>query len=104
MGGLPSFNRPGVRLGRWTFRDSLWGMAVTLLAILGWIYAATGSLWQSLGWTFVAALLLQAGYFIVVLFLIYGRASREAESPNPAKVPRPLERDGIIYTLLSRLL
>src|SRR5258705_3863543 len=86
------------------FPRFLVGMAVTLLAILGWIYATTGSLWQSLGWTFVAALLLQAGYFIVVLFLIYGRASREAENPKPAKVPRPLERDGIIYTLLSRLL
>jgi exopolysaccharide production repressor protein len=88
------------------FPQFLVGMAAALLAIMGWIYADTGSLWQSLGWTFVAALLLQAGYFIVVLFLIYGRASRkaEADSPTPAKAPRPLERDGIIYTLLSRLL
>jgi exopolysaccharide production repressor protein len=88
------------------FPQFLVGMAATLLAIMGWIYADTGSLWQSLGWTFVATLLLQAGYFMAVLFLIYGRASRTAEADGsiPAKVPGPLERDGIIYTLLSRFL
>ncbi len=87
------------------FPQFLVGMSVTLLVILGWIYAATGSFWQSLGWTFVAALVLQAGYFIVVLLLIYGRTSSAAKADKslPAKVPGPFERDGIIHSLLSRL-
>jgi exopolysaccharide production repressor protein len=88
------------------FPQFLVGMSVTLLVVLGWTFAETGSLWQSLGWTFVAALLLQAGYFIAVLLLIYGRASStaETENPLPSKVPGPFKRDGIIHSLLSRLL
>jgi exopolysaccharide production repressor protein len=87
------------------FPQFLVGMSVTLCAIMGWIYATTGSLWQSLGWTFVAALLLQAGYFIAVLFLIYSRAPQKAdvESSVPGKAPEPLKRDGIIDTLLSKI-
>ncbi|TIT72277.1 MAG: hypothetical protein E5W60_05625, partial [Mesorhizobium sp.] len=49
------------------FPQFLVGMSVTLLVVLGWTYAETGSLWQSLGWAFVAALLLQVGYFVAVL-------------------------------------
>ena len=81
-------------------------MSATLCAIMGWIYTSTGSFWQSLGWTFVAALLLQAGYFIAVLFLIYGRASRKAEvdSSVAGEAREPLKRNGIIDTLRSKIL
>jgi hypothetical protein len=89
------------------FPQFLVGMSVTLLVVLGWTYAETGSLWQSLGWAFVAALLLQVGYFIAVLAIIYGRgssAAKTSDSSMPAKIPGPFKRDGILYSLLSRLL
>ena len=88
------------------FPQFLVGMSATLCAIMGWIYTTTGSLWQSLGWTFLGALLLQAGYVVVVLFLIYGRASRKAEvdSSVPGETPEPLKRNGIIDTLRSKIL
>ncbi|TGQ34655.1 exopolysaccharide production repressor protein [Mesorhizobium sp. M00.F.Ca.ET.216.01.1.1] len=85
------------------FPQFLVGMAAALLAIMAWVYTATGSVWQSLGWTFVAALLLQAGYFIAVLFLIYGHATSAAEADNSVPAKTPLERDGIIHALLSML-
>jgi len=84
-------------------------MAATLLVILGWTFASTGSIWAALGWTFLAAVILQAGYFAVVLWLVHGetRVTDEATSSDgsaaPAKLPGPFERDGIIQALLSRL-
>ncbi|WP_348627101.1 exopolysaccharide production repressor protein [Mesorhizobium sp. M4B.F.Ca.ET.049.02.1.2] len=98
---------PERSIGQMYFPQFLVGMSATILVVLGWTYADTGSLWQALGWTFVAALVLQVGYFIAVLLIIYGRASSAAkttESSLPAKVPGPFERDGIIHTFLSRLL
>ena len=81
-------------------------MSATLCAIIGWVYTSTGSFWQSLGWTFVAALLLQAGYFIAVLFMIHGQASRRAEvdSSVAGEAHEPLKQDGIIDTLRSKIL
>lgn len=82
-------------------------MVATLLVILGWTYASTGSLWQSLGWTFLAGVVLQAGYFLAVLWLVraQGREMDTAKADtSPAKLPgRPFERDGIIQSLISRL-
>jgi hypothetical protein len=46
-----------------TFRNFLWEWR-NALRYHRMIYTSTGSFWQSLGWAFVAALLLQAGYFI----------------------------------------
>lgn len=84
-------------------------MAATLLVILGWTFASTGSIWAALGWTVLAAVVLQAGYFAVVMWLVHGeaRVTDEAKSgdgsASPAKLPGPFERDGIIQALLSRL-
>jgi hypothetical protein len=91
------------------FPQFLVGMAATLLVILGWTFASTGSIWAALGWTVLAAVVLQAGYFVAVLWLVHGetRVTDEAESNDgsvsPAKMPGPFERDGIIQALLSRL-
>ncbi|TJW87876.1 MAG: hypothetical protein E5V92_07780, partial [Mesorhizobium sp.] len=49
------------------FPQFLVGMTATLLVLLGWTYASTGSVWESLGWTFLAGVVLQAGYFVAVL-------------------------------------
>lgn len=91
------------------FPQFLVGMIATLLVVLGWTYASTGSIWQSLGWTFLAGVTLQAGYFAAVLWLVRreGRAKDESKAADtaaaPAKLPGPFERDGIVHTLLSRL-
>ncbi|MDX8502775.1 MULTISPECIES: exopolysaccharide production repressor protein [Mesorhizobium] len=82
-------------------------MTATLLVVLGWTYASTGSVWASLGWTFLAAVVLQAGYFVAVLWLVQaeGRVTDETKATDTgaAKLPGPFERDGIIHALISRL-
>ena len=82
-------------------------MIATLLVILGWTYASTGSIWASLGWTVLAAVLLQAGYFVVVMVLVQreGHVASESKASDtaPAKLPGPFERDGIIHAVISRL-
>ena len=96
------------RLGQMYFPQFLVGMVATLLVILGWTYTSTGSAWQALGWTVLAAVVLQVGYFAAVLWLVHGetRVTDEGKadvSSAPAKIPGPFERDGIIHALISRL-
>ena len=96
-------------VGQMYFPQFLVGMAATLLVVLGWTFSSTGSIWAALGWTVLAAVVLQVGYFAAVLLLVHGetRVVDEAKSSDapasPAKLPGPFERDGIIQTLLARL-
>ena len=91
------------------FPQFLVGMIATLLVILGWTYASTGSVWAAIGWAVLAAVVLQAGYFAAVLLLVQreGRVSDDGKvsdaGTTPAKLPGPFERDGIIQALISRL-
>ncbi|RWA65437.1 hypothetical protein [Mesorhizobium sp.] len=91
------------------FPQFLVGMTATLLVVLGWTYGSTGSVWASLGWTFLAGVVLQAGYFVAVLWLVHAEnrvmdeTTASDASPTPAKLPGPFERDGIIHALISRL-
>ncbi|UCI06417.1 exopolysaccharide production repressor protein [Mesorhizobium sp. B1-1-8] len=108
MGEIATTRSSRRSVGQMYFPQFLVGMTATLLVILGWTYASTGSLGQSLGWTFLAGVILQAGYFAAVLWLIrsQGRATDEAKADSgvaPAKLPGPFERDGIIQSLISRL-
>jgi hypothetical protein len=88
------------------FPQFLVGMTATLLAVMGWTFASTGSVWVSLGWTFLAAVVLQAGYFVAVLWLVRGesRVSDESKATDaPAKLPGPFKRDGILHALVALL-
>ncbi|RUU06494.1 hypothetical protein EOD23_13545 [Mesorhizobium sp. USDA-HM6] len=88
------------------FPQFLVGMMATLLVLLGWTYASTGSIWASLGWTFLAGVVLQAGYFVAVLWLVHAESvtdETKATDASAAKLPGPFERDGIIHALISRL-
>ena len=90
------------------FPQFLVGMTATLLAVLGWTFASTGSIWESLGWTFLAGVVLQAGYFVAVLWLVHGESrvtdeTKADATSAPAELPGPLERDGIIHALLALL-
>jgi len=84
------------------FPQFLVGMAATSGVVAAWAYAATGSIWKAFVWGVIAAVLLQVGYFALVLRLIYGRrdSKQEAEetTPDATKQPvvpnQPLHRDG----------
>ena len=96
-------------VGQMYFPQFLVGMIATLLVILGWTYTSTGSILAAIGWTVLAAVVLQAGYFAAVLLLVHreGRVNDESKASDPgtspAKIPGPFERDGIIQALISRL-
>lgn len=95
-------------VGQMYFPQFLVGMTATLLVVLGWTYASTGSVWESLGWTFLAGVVLQAGYFMAVLWLVQAEGRvKETKATDagaaPAKLPGPFERDGIVYALILRL-
>ncbi|UCI10159.1 exopolysaccharide production repressor protein [Mesorhizobium sp. B1-1-8] len=62
---------------------------------------ATGSIWQALGWTIVAAVLLQVAYFVLTTWLVSKRRDLEktGADKDTARVPpspiRPTRnRDG----------
>ena len=64
------------------FPEFLIGMTMSLIVTMGWVYATTGSSWLSLAWTLAAALLLQTGYFIAILIMVFGRRILLARSPS----------------------
>jgi hypothetical protein len=95
-------------VGQMYFPQFLVGMTAALLVVLGWAFASTGSVWVSLGWTFLAAVVLQAGYFVAVLWLVRGEShvsdeSKATDTGAPAKLPGPFERDGILRALIALL-
>jgi hypothetical protein len=67
------------------FPQFLAGMVAILIAVAAWVFAATGSVWLAGGWTVAAALLLQVGYFGLVLGLTYHRP--RVDQP-PAQAPK----------------
>jgi len=46
-------------------------MIAILIAVAARVFAATGSVWLAGGWTVAAALLLQVGYFGLIIGLTY---------------------------------
>ncbi|BAB49282.1 hypothetical protein HKB47_13320 [Mesorhizobium japonicum] len=69
------------------------GMSATTIIVAVWTYMATGSFWKALGWTIAVLVVLQVGYFALVIRLIYSRA-RKAADQGEANAVRPLHRDG----------
>ncbi|MDX8440588.1 hypothetical protein [Mesorhizobium australafricanum] len=95
-------------VGQMYFPQFLVGMVATLLVILGWTYSSTGSIWMAIGWAFLAAVVLQAGYFVAVLWLVHSESrvideSKAGTNSVPAEMPGPFERDGIVHALISLL-
>ena len=54
------------------FPQFLIAMVTTSGALAAWTYGETGSVWSAVGWAMLALVLLQVGYFLLVLGLIYG--------------------------------
>ncbi|WP_342780261.1 exopolysaccharide production repressor protein [Mesorhizobium intechi] len=69
-------------------------MSATTIIVALWAYVATGSFWKALGWTIAVLVVLQIGYFALVMRLIYSRARKAASRGEVDGVP-PLHRDGV---------
>ncbi|TIM62392.1 MAG: hypothetical protein E5Y52_24415, partial [Mesorhizobium sp.] len=59
------------------FPQFLVGMLITSSVVGTWAYEVTGSVWMSIAWSLLAALLLQVGYLAIVFRLVYGRRHSE---------------------------
>ncbi|AGB45431.1 hypothetical protein LB516_15390 [Mesorhizobium sp. CO1-1-7] len=79
------------------FGSFLVGMSATTIVVAVWTYIATGSFWVALGWTVVVLVVLQVGYFVLVVGLIYRRAQNVAMSPDAVNPVPPLHRDGVRF-------
>jgi hypothetical protein len=83
------------------FPQFLIGASVTLVLIFGWIYSVTGLLWSSFIWMVIAANVLQVGYFVYVLFVIFRRVSEAVDADRAVGTKPdgafPAERDGIFF-------
>ena len=98
--GCPLGN--GKRIVAMYFPQFLVAMLTTSGFAGAWAYAATGSIWKAVAWGIIAAVLLQVGYFALVLRLVYRRRDTRQEKtedmPESTKqqvVPsQPLHRDG----------
>ncbi|TGP50701.1 hypothetical protein EN873_22745 [bacterium M00.F.Ca.ET.230.01.1.1] len=68
------------------FPQFLIGMVVASGASAAWAYSATGSLMSVAIWAILALILLQTGYFVLLLGLVYGSrgADRAAGSTQTA--------------------
>lgn len=67
------------------FPQFLVGMLMASSVVGTWVYAATGSVWTSVAWTLLAAVLLQGGYLGIVFRLVYRQrhSEQKAEPTNP---------------------
>jgi len=78
------------------FGQFLVGMSATSVIVAVWTYMATGSFWEALAWTIAVLVVLQAGYFVLVVRLIFIRA-HEATSRDEVDAVPPLHRDGVWF-------
>jgi ABC-type transport system involved in cytochrome bd biosynthesis fused ATPase/permease subunit len=78
------------------FGQFLVGMSATTVIVAGWTYMATGSFWEALAWTIAVLVVLQVGYFVLVVRLIFNRAHEAASRDEVDAVP-PLHRDGVWF-------
>jgi flagellar biosynthesis/type III secretory pathway M-ring protein FliF/YscJ len=73
------------------FPQFLVGTFTTSGGMALWTYMATGSTWTALGWTVATLIVLQVGYFVLVLRLACKReaqrpeAEADQESANPIR-------------------
>ncbi|WFP66081.1 MULTISPECIES: hypothetical protein [unclassified Mesorhizobium] len=62
------------------FPQFLIGMFATSLIVAIWAELETGSIWKALGWAILALIILQIGYFGLVVRLIYKRGTEGTEA------------------------
>ncbi|QPC95210.1 hypothetical protein GA829_19255 [Mesorhizobium sp. INR15] len=64
------------------FPRFLIGMFATSGIVAIWAYTATGSIWKALVWTIIAAIVLQVGYFAVVVRRISNLPADQQAEPD----------------------
>lgn len=64
------------------FPQFLIGMTTTSVSAAISAYLKTGSLWAALAWAAASAILLQIGYFVLVVRLVYRPATSEGTTAN----------------------
>lgn len=77
------------------FGQFIVGMSATALIVAVWTYMITGSFWEAFAWTIATLLVLQVGYFVLIVRLIFRRAHDIAPSQDPVDAFPPLHRDGV---------
>jgi ABC-type transport system involved in cytochrome bd biosynthesis fused ATPase/permease subunit len=78
------------------FGQFLVGMSATTVIVAVWTYMATGSFWEAFAWTIAVLVVLQVGYFVLVIRLIFNRA-QDATSRDEVDAVPPLHRDGVWF-------
>jgi exopolysaccharide production repressor protein len=77
------------------FQQFLVGICTTSALMALWTYLATGSFWKALAWTILTLIVLQAGYLVLVVRLVFKRSPEGAEANLRSVSPAPpLGRDG----------
>lgn len=79
------------------FGQFLVGMSATAIIVAAWTYMATGSFWEAFAWTIATLLVLQVGYFVLIVRLIFRRAHVFVPSQDPVDAFPPLNRDGVQF-------
>ncbi|TIL26425.1 MAG: hypothetical protein E5Y32_17950 [Mesorhizobium sp.] len=67
------------------FPQFLVGMIAAAFVVALSTFLATGSIWKALGWTVLTLIVLQLGYFLSVVRLIY-RAERKTHSDRDPRI------------------
>ncbi|WP_376703802.1 exopolysaccharide production repressor protein [Mesorhizobium sp. ISC25] len=60
------------------FPQFLVGLTTTSSIVAISTYFATGSIWKTLAWTILTLIVMQVGYFLFVVRLIYGSGAKDA--------------------------
>ncbi|AZO01579.1 hypothetical protein EJ066_27810 [Mesorhizobium sp. M9A.F.Ca.ET.002.03.1.2] len=78
------------------FPQFLVGMTTASSIVALSTFLTTGSIWTALAWTLLSLIVLQIGYFVLVIRLIYGAGAEDAEaSPRSVNAVRPRHRGGV---------
>jgi hypothetical protein len=78
------------------FPQFLLGMFATSAVVAISAYMTTGSMWQALAWSILTLIVLQLGYFGLVVWTIYRPDAEGAEAdPGALDAVRPRRRDGV---------
>lgn len=76
------------------FPQFLYGMLAVSVIMAIWTYLGTGSFLQSLSWTLLTLIVLQVGYFVLALGLLYKPTGRTEAKPKPVNnSAKPVTRD-----------
>jgi exopolysaccharide production repressor protein len=73
------------------------GLLATLLVFAAGTYFLTGSVWQTIFGTLLCALVIQVGYFLIVLFLVL-RTPKQGEGARQNEAETSVSRRGKLGT------